>query len=80
MNYISGLKTLGDIIEPDLMNNSYVFSTNYDASSSQFDGPSMEGDDDKTYSYMDDKQQTLNKSIKGGNFNPNDFVNVASLD
>jgi hypothetical protein len=29
---------------------------------------------------MDSKASTLIKSLKGGSFNQNDFVNVASLD
>jgi hypothetical protein len=55
-----------------------VFEVNYDHNSSQFDGPSV--DEDSTYNYMDSKNSTLIKSLKGGSFNQNDFVNVASLD
>ena len=37
-------------------------------------------DEADTYNYTIEKGKTLAKSIKGGSFNQNDFINVASLD
>ena len=78
VNYVANLNNLGEIKEPELDASSYVFEVNYDHNSSQFDGPSV--DEDSTYNYTDSKNSTLIKSLKGGSFNQNDFVNVASLD
>lgn len=72
------MNNLGEIKEPELDASSYVFEVNYDHNSSAFDGPSV--DEDSTYNYTDSKNSTLIKSLKGGSFNQNDLVNVASLD